>query len=89
MSMWFIDDGWEWQEYQAVRDESRRLEREYLEIRVVLKEAEAALREKPEDEFLLARVRYYRKRLHDLEAKNPRLMEDCPLEVSLFLPPHG
>jgi hypothetical protein len=89
MSMWFFDDAWEWQEYQAVREEGRRLEREYLEIRVVLQEAEAALREKPEDEFLSARVRYYQKRLHDLEAKNPRLAEDCPLEVSLFLPPHG
>jgi hypothetical protein len=89
MSMWFFDDAWEWQEYQAVREEGRRLEREYLEIRVVLQEAEAALREKPEDEFLAARVRYYRKRLQDLEAKNPRLAEDCPLEVSLFLPPHG
>lgn len=89
MSMWFFDDAREMAEYQAVRQESRRLEREYLEVRTVLQEAEAGLRENPEDEFLQARVRYYRKRVSDLEAKNPRLMEDCPLEVSLFLPPHG
>jgi len=89
MSMWFFDDAGELEEYQAVREEGRRLEREYLEIRVVLQEAEAALREKPEDEFLQARVRYYRKRLKDLETRNPRLTEACPLEVSLFLPPHG
>jgi|GEM_PF-4326764 len=31
MSMWFFDDAREWQEYQVVRQESRRLEREYLE----------------------------------------------------------
>ena len=89
MSMWFFDDAGEMAEYQAVREEGRRLEREYLEIRTVLQEAEAGLRENPEDEFLQARVRYYGKRVSDLEAKNPRLTEDCPLEVSLFLPPHG
>ena len=89
MSMWFFDDARELQEYRVVREESRRLEKEYLELRVVLQEAEMALREKPADEYLQARVRYYKKRVRDLEAKNPRLLEDCPLEVSLFLPPHG
>ena len=89
MSMWFFDDARELQEYQAVREESRRLEREYLELRVVLQEAEVALREKPADEYLQAKVTYCKKRLQDLEAKNPRLAQDCPLEVSLFLPPHG
>jgi hypothetical protein len=89
MGMWFFDESKEMEEYLAVREEVLRLEREYHELRVVLHEAEVALRDNPEDEYLLAKVRYCRKRLKDLEAKGPRLAADCPIEVSLFLPPHG
>lgn len=89
MSMWFYDEAGELPEYQLARDEIRRLEREYLEVRRILSEAEMTLRENPLDEYLQAKVRYYTKRLRDLEAKNPRFAADCPIEVSLFSPPHG
>jgi hypothetical protein len=89
MGMWFFDETNEMEEYQAVRKEVRRLEWEYHELRVVLHAAEVALRDDPEDENLQAKVRYYRKRLKDLEAKHPWFIADCPIEVSLFLPPHG
>jgi len=89
MTMWFYDEAGELPEYQATREEVRRLEREYLEVRCILNEAEMALRGHPGDEYLGAKVRYYTKRLRHLEAKNPRLAADCPIEVSLFSPPHG
>jgi len=89
MSMWFYDDAKELEEYRAVQEEIRRLEREYLELRVVLKEAEAGLRENPEDENLQAKVKYYQKRVRDMEAMNPRFAADSPIEMSLFFPPHG
>lgn len=89
MGMWFFDESREMQEYLAIRDEVRSLEREYHELLVVLHEAEVALRDDPEDEYLQAKVRYNQKRIKDLEAKNPWLAADCPLEVALFLPPHG
>ena len=87
--MWFFDEAAEMEEYQAVREEVRRLEREYLELRMVLKEAAVALTNNPEDENLQAKVQYYQKRVRDMEALNPRFAADSPIEVSLFLPPHG
>ena len=89
MSMWFFDEAAEMAEYQAVREEVRRLEREYLELRMVLQEAAVALTNNPEDENLQAKVQYYQKRVRDMEALNPRFAADSPIEVSLFLPPHG
>lgn len=89
MSMWFFDETGDLPEYQALREEVRRLEKEYLELRVLLKEAEAALRAAPDDEYLKARVQYFRKRVQGLEEKPPRLASEYPLEVFLFTPPHG
>jgi len=87
--MWFYDDSKEMEEYRVAGEEIRRLEREYLELRVVLKDAEAALRDNPEDENFQAKVKYYQKRVRDMEAMNPRFAADSPIEVSLFLPPYG
>jgi hypothetical protein len=89
MSMWFFDDAPDWEDYQALRREIKELEREYLEVRMLLQEAESALREHPEDGYLKARVAYYARRRQGLEAKNPRFAADWPLEVTLFTPPHG
>ena len=89
MSMWFFDETGDLPEYQALREEVRRLEKEYLELRVLLKEAEEALRAAPEDDYLKAKVHYLKKRVKGLEDKNPRFAADWPLEVSLFTPPHG
>ncbi len=89
MSMWFFDDAADQSDYQALRREVRDLEREYLEIRVLLQQAEEALRKSPQDAYLKARVDYYTRRRRGLEAKNPRFAADWPLEVTLFTPPHG
>jgi hypothetical protein len=89
MSMWFFDEAGELQDYQALRRQVRPLEREYLELRVLLRDAAAALKAKPQDEYLQAKVKYLSKRCQDLEKKYPYLVAEFPIEVALFAPPHG
>jgi prefoldin subunit 5 len=87
--MWLYDDAREMEEFQNYQKEVRLLEREYLEIRVLLRDAEADYRADPNSEYLEAKVKYLKKRLKDLESKAARLAADHPLEISLFAPPHG
>ena len=89
MSMWLYDDCNEMQEFQTLRKEVRRLEREYLDLRIQLRYTEVDLRSDPDNEYLNAKVTYLNKRLRDIEKKGPRLAADYPLEISLFGPPHG
>lgn len=87
--MWLYDDVQDMEDFQTYQSEVRGLEREYLEIRVLLREAEEALRADPDSAYLQAKVKYLRKRQLDLEKRGPRLAADHPLEISLFAPPHG
>ncbi len=89
MGMWLYDDAREMEEFQNYQDEVRRLEGEYLEIRVLLRDAEEALRGDPGSEYLQAKVAYLQKRLKHLESQGPRLAADHPLEIALWAPPHG
>ncbi len=68
MSMYLYDDMKEMQDFQNYQDEVRRLEGEYLEIRVLLRDAEEQLRANPESEYLQAKVKYLTKRLKGLES---------------------
>jgi polyhydroxyalkanoate synthesis regulator phasin len=87
--MWFYDEAREMQEYQNLSEAVRSLEGEYLEIRILLHEAEQALRTDPDSDYLKAKVKYLKKRCADLEKQAPRLASDVPLEIALFTPPHG
>ena len=89
MSMWLYDEVREMEEFQLYQKEVRRLEREYLEIRILLRDAEQHYGKDPDSEYLKAKVNYLRKRLKDLESQAARLAADHPLEISLFAPPHG
>lgn len=89
MSMWLYDDVQEMQDFKILRREIKRLEKEYLDLRIQLRDTEAGLRSNPDDEYLKAKVKYLNKRLIDIEQKGPRLADDYPLEISLFGPPHG
>jgi hypothetical protein len=89
MGMWLYDDVQEMRDFEALRREVKRLEREYLDLRTLLRDTEANLRSDPDNEYLKAKVKYLGKRLKDLENKAPRLAADHPLEISLFAPPHG
>jgi DNA-binding transcriptional regulator GbsR (MarR family) len=89
MAMWLYDDVREMEDFQNYQKEVRLIEREYLEIRVLLRDAEEELRADPGSEYLQAKVKYMQKRLKDLENQAARLAADHPLEISLFAPPHG
>ena len=85
--MWFFDEPDEL--WQAFRKETQPLEREYEEIRVLLRDAEIALRAEPGNEHLNARVKYLKKRLQELEKNAPWIVADTPWEVLLWGVPHG
>jgi chromosome segregation ATPase len=89
MGMWLYDDANEMEEFQALRREVKRYEKEYLDLRVQLRDAEVDIKADPDSEYLKAKVKYLNKRLKDLEKKAPRLAADHPLEIALFAPPHG
>ena len=89
MGMWLYDDMPEMKDFQALRQEMKRLEKEYLDLRTLLRDAEAGLRFDSDNEYLRAKVKYLNKRIKDIEKKSPRLADDHPLEISLFGPPHG
>ncbi|MFC1811709.1 hypothetical protein ACFL03_03365 [Thermodesulfobacteriota bacterium] len=89
MSMWIYDDCNENVHFQNLRNEVKLIEREYLELRVLLRDAETDLRSDPDSEYLNAKVKYLAKRLKGLEEKAPRLAAEYPLEISLFGAPHG
>lgn len=89
MGMFLYDDAREMEEFQIYQREVRELEGEYLEIRILLRDAEEELRADPASEYLNAKVKYLQKRLKDLESRAPRLAADHPLEIALWAPPHG
>jgi hypothetical protein len=89
MGMWLYDDAHDMEEFQLLRGEIKRLEKEYLDLRIQLRDTVAALRSAPDDEYLVAKVKYLNKRIKGIEKMGPRLGADHPLEIALFAPPHG
>lgn len=89
MSMWLYDELREMEDFQLYQKEVRRLETEYLEIRILLRDAEQDYGKDPDSEYLKAKVNYLRERQKGLESQEARLGADHPLEISLFAPPHG
>jgi|UniRef100_A0A7C3WRH9 hypothetical protein len=89
MSMFFFDDAKEMEEYNRVKKTVRALEKEYLELRLALQEAQKELQADPQGELQQARVKYLEKRIRQLEEKNPWLSWNTPIEIALFSPPHG
>jgi hypothetical protein len=85
--MWFYDEPEE--SWEAFRRTALPLEREHLEIRLALRDAQAALRADPQNQNLKARVTYLEKRLHEFEKEAPFLAADAPVEVLLWGVPHG
>jgi hypothetical protein len=84
--MWFFDDPPE--DYRNFREKAISLEREYLELRTILRDAEKALRGEPENEYNQAKVRYLKKRLKDLEEQAPWLVSGLMIEYGLWGGPH-
>ncbi|MBU4232235.1 MAG: hypothetical protein L6277_04980 [Desulfobacterales bacterium] len=89
MSMFFFDDADELLEYQIFRQKDQPLLLEYEKIRKALHEAEAALKEHPDDSAWKVKVAELKERLAALERQAPWLTLDYPIEYLLWGPPHG
>ncbi len=88
-AMWFYDDLEELEEWQTLRREAQQVEKEHLEIRVALRDAETALRAAPGNEDLGDRVQQLKEKLAELEKRAPWISADVPLEILLWGVPHG
>ena len=69
MSMYFYDETDDWPEYQIIKDDIRRLDKEYLEIRKELQEVESAFGSDPSDAVLKAKVLRLKKKMKEIEKK--------------------
>jgi hypothetical protein len=86
--MWFDDGPEKGGECRLLVRQTQALEKEYLEIRILLQEAEAARRVSPQDARLKEKIESLRKRQAELESQ-ARFADDYPPEFALGAPPHG
>jgi len=63
------------------RNSVQHLEREYLDLRILLRDTEADLRSNPENQELNERVAYLKSRLKDLESRYPWISTGRPSEI--------
>ena len=83
------DPDWLLRRIHKFRREVQHIEREYLELRTLLRDAEAALRADPEDGEMRVRVHYLKGRMKDLEKRYPWLVSRKAPEISFWAPPAG
>ena len=69
MSMYFYDETDDWPEYQIIKDDIHRLEKEHVEIRKKLQEAESALGSEGSDTALHAKVHGLKQKMKEIEQK--------------------
>ena len=85
----YNDPEWLLERIHQFRREDRDVEREYLELRVLLRDAEAALRADPDDGNMRVRVQHYKRRLQDFERLYPWLVSGKAPEIAFWAPPAG
>jgi hypothetical protein len=61
------------------------IEREYLDLRVRLRDAEADLRSDMQNQELKSRVDYLKSRLKDLESRHPWISTGRPSEIPFWV----
>ena len=83
------DVDWLLARLSSFHKEYQHVEREYLELRILLRDAETALRAAPEDEDRRVRVYYLQRRLEELEGKYPWIVSGKPPEIAFWAPPAG
>jgi DNA-binding transcriptional regulator GbsR (MarR family) len=89
MADFFYDEDEGWEMWSSLRQEAQGVEKEYLESRTALRDAEAALRRDPGNEELQLRVKKLKAKLEELEEREPWLTSPYPIEVLLWGTPHG
>jgi hypothetical protein len=77
------------EELYKFRCENQHIEREYLELRVLLQKAEVELRGNPDNKEFEAKVQYLKKRLKEIEDLNPWISSGKAREIMLWAPQAG
>jgi len=83
------DPDWLLKRIHKFRQEVQHVEREYLELRVLLRDAEAALKADPENGEMRVRVHYLKGRMEDLENRHQWLVSGKAPEIAFWAPPAG
>ena len=71
------------------RNSVQHIEREYLDLRVRLRDAEADLRSDSQNQELILQVDYLKSRLKDLESRYPWISTGRPSEIPFWVMPAG
>ena len=71
------------------RNSVQHIEREYLDLRVRLRDAEAELRSDSQNQELIGRVDYLKSRLKDFESEYPWVCTGRPSEIPFWVMPAG
>jgi hypothetical protein len=71
------------------RNSIQHLEREYLDLRVQLRDVEAELRSDPQNPDLTARVNYLKNRIDDLEKRYTWISTGRAAEIPFWVLPAG
>jgi hypothetical protein len=71
------------------RNSIQHLEREYLDLRIQLRDAEANLRSDPKNTELMSRVDYLKTRIKDFEDKYTWISTGRPAEIPFWVMPAG
>ena len=82
----------EFELFERIYEYRRRiqyLEREYLDLRVRLRNAEADLRSDTENRELQAQIEYLKSRLKDLESRYSWISTGRPSEIPFWILPAG
>lgn len=87
--MWFYDEAGESEEWLALQRETLILEKEYLDLRIALRNAEESLRDDPGNEKIRDRVERLKARHEKMEKEAPWICSDYPWEFFLWGVPHG
>lgn len=74
-----------WQHCNSIQ----HLEREYLDLRIQLRDAEANLRSDPKNTELMSQVDYLKTRIKDLEDKYTWISTGRPAEIPFWVMPAG
>ena len=71
------------------RNSVQHLEREYLDLRIRLRDAQTDLRSDPENQELISRTAYLKTRIKDLEDKYSWISTGRPAEIPFWVLPAG
>jgi hypothetical protein len=78
------DVDWLRESLSTFHREHQHVEGEYLELRILLRNAEAALRAEPEDRNMDVRAYYLKRRLEDLQQRHPWIASGRSPEIAFW-----